>query len=60
MRSKYFKKIIFSIEFAFYTPRKNLNSELLKFIKKNKINKISLLVDQNHVYKTFKNCKKKI
>ena len=61
MRSKYFlENNHFSIEFAFYTPKKHLNSELLKFIKKNKINKISLIVDQNHVYKMFKNCKKNL
>ena len=61
MRSKYFlENNHFSIEFAFYTPKKNLNLELLTFIKKNKIRKISLLVEQNDVYKKFQYCKKNL
>ena len=61
IRSKYFlENNHFSIEFAFYTPEKELNSKLLNFLKKNRINKISLLVDNNHVYNKFNNCKKNL
>lgn len=61
MRSKYFlDNNHFSIEFAFYTPNEYLNEELLNFIKKNKIKKISLLVDQNRIYKKFQHCKKNL
>ncbi len=59
IRSKYFlNKNHFPLEFIYYTPSDSIEKNLFNFLKKNKIEKVSLLVDDNFVYKIFQFCKK--